>query len=319
MKKIINKIEGVKPFNLLTLQNCYVHQLIAGAASFGIPYENILIGYFSFPKKDFQIEKKHLTDKEMGKIWGYRRKECNLSLKEIVSNIDKHNPVIIGVDCFFLEGRPDSYQKRHCPHWILIYGYDFEHGTFNAVDQNYSNSYRYAEKKLSIENVLYANKMYRLPPLKRKKSCRVLIKKKPKENGIIDMLEKIEWRLFESSKKISEKNLNTLNELISTEDERLQGKSSEITTYLQEMKYSFSILKRIDMFTDTQEKKTRVSFIGAAYSNLLSMFWKMESKKDYSFIFRYKDNVQQKINDLMKVECIAYNDILEKCKCLQKK
>lgn len=126
MKRIKNKIEGVRPFNLFTLRSCYYYQTVAGLASFGIPYENILMGYLSFPQKNFQIEKKSFSDKEMGKIWGYKSKACNLSLRGFLRNIDKHNPVIAGIDCFYVESRPEAYRKKHSPHWILVHGYDLD-------------------------------------------------------------------------------------------------------------------------------------------------------------------------------------------------
>ena len=74
-------------------------------------------------------------------------------------------------------------------------------------------------------------------------------------------------------------------------------------------------LKKIEIFTDTPEKAARISFIVAAYSNLLSVFWKMENKKDYGFAFRYKDNIIKKIDDLLIAEYVTYNDISEGCKC----
>ncbi len=315
MKRIKNKIEGVRPFNLFTLRSCYYYQTVAGLASFGIPYENILMGYLSFPQKNFQIEKKSFSDKEMGKIWGYKSKACNLSLRGFLRNIDKHNPVIAGIDCFYVESRPEAYRKKHSPHWILVHGYDLDIGIFDVVEQDYSNSYKYTEKTISISNLLYGNIMYRRPPIGRKKACRVLIKKRIKGNGIKKILERIGRGSFEQAQKASEANLETLKTLILQQNASIQEKSPEITAYLKEMKYSFSIIKKIEIFTDTPEKAARISFIVAAYSNLLSVFWKMENKKDYGFAFRYKDNIIKKIDDLLIAEYVTYNDISEGCKC----
>lgn len=315
MKRIKNKIEGVKPFNLFILQSCYYHQMVAGLAAFEIPYDKILIAYLSFAKKDFQVEKKVFSDKEIEKIWGYKSRECNLTLKGILHNIDKHNPVIIGVDSFYVESRLNSYQKRHSPHWILVHGYDLEFGIFDIVEQNYSNSYKYIEKTIPIDSLLYGNKMYRRPPIERKKSCRVLIKKRSKGNEIINILKKIGRDRFERSQQESESNLKTLKNLILENDESMQEKSSDIISYLKEAKYSFSIIKNFKIFTDTPEKRTRVALIVAAYSNLLSVFWKMDNKKDFGYAFRNKDNLMQKIDDLLIAEYITYNDILEKYKC----
>ena len=150
MKRIKNKIEGVRPFNLFTLRSCYYYQTVAGLASFGIPYENILMGYLSFPQKNFQIEKKSFSDKEMGKIWGYKSKACNLSLRGFLRNIDKHNPVIAGIDFFMLKAGQRLTEKNilHIGYWftatILILGFSMSWNKIIATVINIQKKpYRY--------------------------------------------------------------------------------------------------------------------------------------------------------------------------------
>ena len=113
-----NKITGVRPFNEFLFKSCYYHQLIAGLACFGIGYEEFLLSMFVFAKKSFELDTHEVSEKEMEKFLGYRTKICNLTEKGLIRHIDRGRPVILGVDCFYLENRPDTYRQIHNPHFI---------------------------------------------------------------------------------------------------------------------------------------------------------------------------------------------------------
>lgn len=85
----------------------------------------------------------------------------------MVKRIDKGCPVIVGVDCFYLESRSDTYRITHAPHFILAYGYDLEKREVNVVDHIYRNSFEYSKKTISLDNLLWANAMYKRNPIKR--------------------------------------------------------------------------------------------------------------------------------------------------------
>ena len=98
-----NKIEGIKPFNKFFFRSCYYHQLIAGLASFGISYEDILMGSFVFSEKNFKTNKCYATEYELEKNLGYKNIRCNMTKNRLIQCIDKKRPVIVGVDCFYYE------------------------------------------------------------------------------------------------------------------------------------------------------------------------------------------------------------------------
>jgi phenylalanine racemase len=314
-----NKIEGVQPFNRFFFRSCYYHQLIAGLAAFGIPAESILLSYFVFPRKGFEIEKIVIPEKTLEKVLGYQNKRCNLSKKQLLHNIDKQRPVIVGVDCFHFESRPDTYQKMHDPHYVLVYGYDIDNGTLNVVDHNYRNSWEYSEKIISIGNLLYANKMLRNRPLKRKTTMQILKRCVNKEINDSIILEWYKCDLFQQAKIDSELNLETLKSMVSQSSTVLADKSRIVTNYLQEMKNFFSNLNAISVFKNTRDCLEKIFIIISAYSNLLSIFWRMESKNDYEFAYRHKENIQRKIDELICAEKIIYDYISEICKCQSKK
>lgn len=313
------KIEGVQPFNKFYFRSCYYHQLIAGLACFGIPYENILMSYFVFPKKNFELEKQMVSEKKLEKILGYRNKKCNLSKKQLLGQIDKNRPMIVGVDCFYFESRPDTYLKMHDPHYVLAYGYDIDNNTLNVVDHNYRNSAEYIEKTINLDNLLYANRQLQCMPLKRRKTISVLQKKKKTDINILSVLQNYECDRFEQAKIDSAYNLEELKNSVFQENSGLEEKSTKITQYLQEMKKFFMNLETMTFFTDTPEKQVTLSVIIGAYSNLLSIFWRMENKHDYTFAYRYKENISNKIDELLKNETLIYDNILEIYKCRIKK
>lgn len=310
-----NKIERVQPFNRFPFRSCYYHQLIAGLAAFEISAESILLSCFVFPKKGFEIEKIVIPEKTLEKVLGYQNKRCNLSKKQLLRNIDMQRPVIVGVDCFYFESRLDTYQKMHDPHYVLVYGYDIDNGTLNVVDHNYRNSWEYSEKTIAMDNLLYASKMLRKKPLKRKTTMQVLKKcvAKKEDNSII--LKKYKYELFQQAKIDSELNLETLKSMISQSCTELADKSKIVTDYLLEMKNFFSCLNAISVFSNTRDHLEKMIIIIGAYSHLLSIFWRMKNKNDYEFAYRHKENILQKIDELISAEKIIYDYISEICKC----
>lgn len=317
MKK--NKIEGIQPFNRFFFRSCYYHQLIAGLAAFGIPAESILLSYFVLPRKGFEAEKIVIPEKTLEKVLGYQNRKCNLSKKQLLHNIDKQRPIIVGVDCFHFESRLDTYQKLHDPHYVLVYGYDLDNGTVNVVDHNYRNSWEYSEKIISMDNLLNANKMLRHRPLKRKTTMQILKRGANKKIDDSIILKQYKSESFQQAKIDSELNLKTLKLMVSQSSTALADKSRIVTNYLQEMKNFFSNLSDISVFKNTRDHLEKIFIIISSYSNLLSIFWRMENKNDYEFAYRHKENILRKIDELICAEKIIYDYISEICKCQSKR
>ena len=315
-----NQIKGVEPFNKFLFRSCYYHQLIAGLACFGIQYEDILLSMFIFAEDDFEADTRTISEKGAEKILGFRSTRCNLTEKSLIRHIDRGHPVLVGVDCFFLESKQDTYRQKHDPHFVLIYGYNLRTRELNAVDHNYRNSYEYIEKILSMDNVLYANRMLGEGVLNRKTTCHVL--KKRKAAGSMEksfILQSYGAQAFKRSRECSMGNLNQLKAMIVGDLTALQENSERITRYLQEMKNHFRSLCYIPMFTDTVEKKVDLQNAVNAYSNLQSIFWRMENKKDFSFAYRNREQIFRRIDGLIEAESRIYGFIMEKLLCHLKK
>ena len=311
MKRVKNEVDGIEPFNKFLFRTCYYHQLISGLSSFGISYESLLISSFTFPVKGFELEKIDIPEKELEHMLGYQNRNCNLSKKQLLKNIDKKRPMIVGIDSFYFESRPDTYKKIHTPHFVLVYGYDLENNLLNVVDHAYNNSFEYIKKTIRFDNLLYSNKMLRHGTLARKKSVHVLKMNHKDRCDLVKILRKFDDLHFERAKEAAAFNLERLKELIFQENSEIDSKSPTITRYLQEMKSLFTNLKYIAMFNDNRDRQEDMSIIANAYSNLLSLFWKMESKHDYGFAYRYRESIVRKIDELFNAENRVYDLIME--------
>lgn len=308
MKK--NKIEGVQPFNDFFYKSCYYHQLIAGLACLGIDKENILINSFVSIKEDFVTINDGLFDeKNLAKYIGYKDIRSYGSRKKFIRWIDKHRPIVTGVDCYYLESRPETYLKRHDPHFVLVYGYDLDKDELNIVDHNYMNSHEYIEKVVSFKNIIIANKMFKRGIQNRKYTCHVL--KPIRQKKTFDIWDYIDKKWIDENKLNSKKNLEILLNLILTDLEAIKEKADQITRYLQDLKTYYFILSKAKFFSNDEKKHNDISLLISGYSNLLSLFWKMKAQNNYEYAQRKQESIIRKVEEIKVLESKVYDYLLE--------
>lgn len=308
MKK--NKINGVRPFNDFFFKSCYYHQLIAGISCFGVDRDAILLNAFTSIQNNFNVGKEgFLNEEKLEKLLGYKREHCNVNRAKLIRCIDKGYPVIMGVDCYYLESRPDTYQKQHVPHFILAYGYDLENGEANVVDHQYRNSYEYQEKSISLENLILSNQIFTRGILNRKKSSYVL--KRKKNIGTFDIWEYIDEEKINDNRENSLKNLNELRRIMTYDLNVAQENIEKITNYLGDLKTFYYTLAKTKFFLANQQKQESVMSLVSAYSNILSLFWKVKAQNKYEYITKHLENVLRKLDEIEVLEKIVYDFLLE--------
>ena len=149
------KIAGIKPFNELLLKSCYDQQMAAVYAAFGIDPKIIAGNYlplyeFDAKKKEIKINSFKILDEnlleDLTGVHRDRYKKVNELEKFVAEQIDEGHPVLLMVDCFYLDYREDTYLQTHIAHSILIYGYDSEKRIFIINEHMFRNSYKYIEK-----------------------------------------------------------------------------------------------------------------------------------------------------------------------------
>lgn len=308
MKK--NKMIGVRPFNDFFFKSCYYHQLMAGIACFGVDRDAILLNAFTLIQNNFNAGKEgFLYEEKLEKLLGYKREHCNVNRAKLIRCIDKGYPVIMGVDCYYLESRPDTYQIQHVPHFILAYGYDVENKEANVVDHQYRNSYEYQEKIISLDNLLLANTMFRKGILNRKRSCYIL--KKKKNVGTFDIWKYIDEEKINDNRENSLKNLNELRRIVSYDLDAARENIEKITSYLNDLKTFYYTLAKTKFFLTNQQKQESIMSLVSGYSNILSLFWKVKAQNNYDYITKRLDSVLRKLEEIEELEKVVYDFLLE--------
>ncbi|MDE7396075.1 MAG: BtrH N-terminal domain-containing protein [Clostridiales bacterium] len=308
------RLTGVEPFNDFVFRSCYYHQLVAGLTSLGVEKDGILLNWFIFMHDDFVTEgREFFTDRALQKALGYRVKKCNINRKKLLRSIDDGKPVIVGVDSYYLESRPETYQKCHSLHFILAYGYNEEQDTIDAVDHSYRNG-MYVQKSLSMQNVLYASRMQHQGVNKSRYACRILQKAQKDESKPLLIWRHIPLSDLEKSRAFSVKNLAELKRLFAHDTAVLAEKSVAIERYCKEMKDFYFTLSKTAPFAAPEFSAAVVGLIGA-YNTLVSLFWKMHTKNNFVNTGEALEKILRRIDELGRLEEKVYTRMREVCLC----
>ncbi len=162
--KILNNIQ---PFNDLIYRNCFNNALFSVVRYFEreidviFAHDVIVYGY-DYNKPGMKFNVSYIETKRIEQIL----KEIGIRLKlEIISEdlilhtiaaLSKNKPVIVGVDCFYLPSRKDTYQKTHWPHLLLVYGFNQSKKIFNIIEHEDLNSSDFQEKIIGFNDLYKA-------------------------------------------------------------------------------------------------------------------------------------------------------------------
>ena len=310
-----NKIEGVKPFNDFFFKSCYDHQLLAGIACFGIDRDALLLNTFTNIQEGFEVgEVELLNEKKLEKLLGYKKTHCNVSKRKLIKCIDKGQPIIMGVDAYYMEMRTDVYQIEHAAHFTLVYGYDLDNAGVNVVDHRYLNSFDYKEEIVSLDNLLLSNKMFRKGTLNRRLSCYIL--KRKRNVRVVNPWLYIDEKQISNNQVNSLKNLKVLFGIAIGDLATAQNNATKIINYLKTLKSFYYILSKAELFVGSSERQEDVMALVGAYSNILSLFWKVEAQKNYTYITKHSHEILRKLETIEKLEERVYEFLLKERQAL---
>ena len=74
--------------------------------------------------------------------------------RDLISAIDCESPVNIHIDSYYESIRSDVYKKVHCPHVLLIFGYNKLEKYFHAVEHRYRESVLFEKRTISYSDIV---------------------------------------------------------------------------------------------------------------------------------------------------------------------
>ena len=124
------------------------------------------------------------------------------------------------------------------------------------------------------------------------------------------------WKYIDEEKindnrENSLKNLNELRRIISYDLDAARESIEKITSYLNDLKTFYYTLAKTKFFLTNQQKQESIMSLVSGYSNILSLFWKVEAQNNYEYITKRLENVLRKLDEIEALEKIVYDFLLE--------
>ncbi|RCW43491.1 C39 family peptidase [Paenibacillus prosopidis] len=158
----VHVLEPIEPYNGLYFKTCFYNALFPALAYLGRSECRFLMNemfVYEFDEEHGQISQAAIglyPEEELYRLLGLAfKREDNMDdpIHSVIRAINHRQPVILLIDSFFESIRPDTYQKYHLPHYILVHGYDMDRQVFHIIEHRYQESMLYIKRELPFEDV----------------------------------------------------------------------------------------------------------------------------------------------------------------------
>ena len=309
---VYKKLEGIKPFNELQLKSCYYHQMATAYSLFGIPSQIIVGNYFPFYKFDTEKEVLSISNSEIldekvlevltGVQKTFYKKIDNLE-EFVEKQINDNIPVVLPVDCFYLDYREDTYLQKHIIHFILIYGYDNNAKTFIINEHMYQNSYKYIERIVSMDVIITSYKNFIDRLMQNEWSLITLTKKKEPYGIASDFFRSaIADRVDDLKNSVCEfrEGIRYICDCLS-EQKKYEEKNEEMISFIGSVRVYKNIQKNIIGYLGEEKEVYNVADrIVEDYIFIYGLMVKMKVMKKYNLHFVEK--ILNRCNELLELE-----------------
>ena len=157
-------LEGIVPFTDLMYRGCFYSALIPVLIREQRNYMNLLtnaVMVFQFKEPgnaatftiDYLERCNFEESMEQLNIRLNKKLYSNDVIADIKQSIDRGLAVIVSADCYYSSIRPDVYQKEHCAHAILVYGYDDENELLYINEHKNADSRLYESRTCSYQDM----------------------------------------------------------------------------------------------------------------------------------------------------------------------
>ena len=300
-KNMKNRIEGIIPFNEFWFRNCYYRQLVTGLSALEVDTDKILFNSITFARPGFRLDERGIVSgKRLEAACGYRVDRCELEESGTIACINSGKPVIIGVDCYEIKERKDTYRKKHIPHFVLIYGYDSEAGTFDIIDHNYINDFNYIKKVAYMADIRKAQEGYKKFFGGKTPSCHILQKRRGIKKEIDLISELYKKKQLKASFENSMRNLQMLEGRIDSWNLQTEAEAREIYKYLDGMRSALCCMTKAEggLFLSVQSK---IAELIREYNLLEWTIWR-QNKRKRDFAVKNKQELSEKIMHMILSE-----------------
>ncbi|GCE15722.1 type I polyketide synthase [Tengunoibacter tsumagoiensis] len=159
-------IQGIEPFNSFIYKNCFYSSafpIVLHAKRSILPFlvnDSTIYAYNPDPRQPgsglTSVYEPVLPIEALlqaqGMTFVTRESVANV-IEASLHAIYRGCPVIVWVDCFYESIRPDTYQKIHHPHTLLLYGYDRDSQLFDIIEHKHMDSPLYEQRKIRFSDV----------------------------------------------------------------------------------------------------------------------------------------------------------------------
>ncbi|WP_379133795.1 beta-ketoacyl synthase N-terminal-like domain-containing protein [Paenibacillus sp. sgz500958] len=160
-------LPDIEPFNEVFYRNCFYNSMFPVAAYFKgsiMPFLlNDLIlyeaGEIASARGAAGYEVRYLSVDPLEQVFeraGFgvdtRRGSSDITL-ELMQCIDRQQPVVLWVDCYYLSIRKDAYLKEHFDHTLLIYGYDRQQEVFHVIEHDRRENLSYKPRTMPFSDI----------------------------------------------------------------------------------------------------------------------------------------------------------------------
>ena len=126
------------------------------------------------------------------------------------------------------------------------------------------------------------------------------------QGKLLELAQSIGENGMKANRENSLANLQQLKRLIAEDVSSLASKAAIITDYLQKMKDFYQCFSRTELVAGQPEIQGTVAELAAAYSNMLSLFWKSAAQKNFEYSVNVKASIYRKLTSIEEKEKIFY-------------
>lgn len=153
----------IQPFNDFYYKNCFYNSLFPIVRYYGksiLPFLSNDIIVYNKNHDDNMISAEYISISPLEQVYKKAGLECKSKMKstdlvkDIKGSIAAEKQVIVWVDCFYESIRKDTYNKKHWPHTLLVYGVNEALGEFNIVEQVNGESLSYKKQTIQFKELV---------------------------------------------------------------------------------------------------------------------------------------------------------------------